>query len=63
VQEDLTSNLSRISQLTGFSDPIYAEAYVLAILQFRSMWTVFEWENRVNVDNQMSYVVFMQTFI
>ncbi|KAJ7894174.1 hypothetical protein B0H14DRAFT_2266560, partial [Mycena olivaceomarginata] len=27
VQEDLTSNLSRISQLTGFSDPIYAEAY------------------------------------
>jgi hypothetical protein len=32
-------------------------------LQFRSMWTVFEWENRVNVDNQMSYVVFMQTFI
>jgi hypothetical protein len=24
---------------------------------------VFEWENRVNVDNQMSYVVFMQTFI
>ncbi|EDR07228.1 uncharacterized protein LACBIDRAFT_298901 [Laccaria bicolor S238N-H82] len=28
VQEDFTSNLSRsISQLTGFSDPIYAEAY------------------------------------
>ncbi|KAJ7184314.1 coatomer protein [Mycena filopes] len=22
--------------------------------QFRSMWTEFEWENRVNVDNQMS---------
>ncbi|KAF8204126.1 coatomer protein [Pholiota molesta] len=28
VQEDFMSNLSRISQLTGFSDPIYAEAYV-----------------------------------
>ncbi|KAF8635297.1 hypothetical protein AX15_000475 [Amanita polypyramis BW_CC] len=26
--EDFMSNLSRISQLTGFSDPIYAEAYV-----------------------------------
>lgn len=26
--EDFISNLSRISQLTGFSDPIYAEAYV-----------------------------------
>ncbi|KAI0830758.1 coatomer protein [Trametes gibbosa] len=26
--EDFLSNLSRISQLTGFSDPIYAEAYV-----------------------------------
>jgi hypothetical protein len=24
---------------------------------------VFEWENRVNVDNQMSYVVFMQIFL
>ncbi|KAJ7118746.1 coatomer protein [Mycena epipterygia] len=154
VQEDFISNLSRISQLTGFSDPIYAEAYVkmhgfdimLDVLlvnqtpntmqnlcldfatlgdlkiverpsvytiaphgfqsikatikvsstetgvifgsilwegpnmseacvilndihidimdyikpaycneaQFRSMWTEFEWENRVNVDNQMS---------
>ncbi|KAH9897960.1 coatomer protein [Cubamyces lactineus] len=28
VTEDFLSNLSRISQLTGFSDPIYAEAYV-----------------------------------
>jgi len=28
VYEDFISNLSRISQLTGFSDPIYAEAYV-----------------------------------
>jgi coatomer subunit beta len=28
VKEDFISNLSRISQLTGFSDPIYAEAYV-----------------------------------
>ncbi|KAF9235057.1 adaptin N terminal region-domain-containing protein [Melanogaster broomeanus] len=28
MQEDFISNLSRISQLTGFSDPIYAEAYV-----------------------------------
>ncbi|KAG2022462.1 coatomer beta subunit [Coprinopsis cinerea AmutBmut pab1-1] len=28
VQEDFMSNLSRISQLTGFSDPIYAEALV-----------------------------------
>ncbi|KAJ8490034.1 hypothetical protein ONZ45_g13354 [Pleurotus djamor] len=28
VQEDFISNLSRIAQLTGFSDPIYAEAYV-----------------------------------
>ncbi|KAH6911094.1 coatomer beta subunit [Coprinopsis sp. MPI-PUGE-AT-0042] len=28
VQEDFMSNLSRISQLTGFSDPIYAEAFV-----------------------------------
>ncbi|KAF9817775.1 hypothetical protein IEO21_03234 [Rhodonia placenta] len=28
VQEDFISNLSRITQLTGFSDPIYAEAYV-----------------------------------
>ncbi|KAJ7915496.1 coatomer protein [Mycena leptocephala] len=133
VHEDFISNLSRISQLTGFSDPIYAEAYVkmhgfdimLDVLlvnqtantmqnlcldfatlgdlkiverpsvytiaphgfqsikatikacvilndihidimdyikpaycneaQFRSMWTEFEWENRVNVDNQMSY--------
>ncbi|VDB90223.1 unnamed protein product [Peniophora sp. CBMAI 1063] len=26
--EDFISNLSRITQLTGFSDPIYAEAYV-----------------------------------
>ncbi|PPQ96152.1 hypothetical protein CVT26_004787 [Gymnopilus dilepis] len=28
VHEDFMSNLSRITQLTGFSDPIYAEAYV-----------------------------------
>jgi len=28
IQEDFISNLSRITQLTGFSDPIYAEAYV-----------------------------------
>ena len=28
THEDFISNLSRISQLTGFSDPIYAEAYV-----------------------------------
>jgi len=28
VHEDFVSNLSRISQLTGFSDPIYAEAHV-----------------------------------
>ncbi|KAG9220316.1 hypothetical protein CCMSSC00406_0006381 [Pleurotus cornucopiae] len=28
VQEDFISNLSKIAQLTGFSDPIYAEAYV-----------------------------------
>ncbi|KAM6498891.1 coatomer protein [Amanita muscaria] len=28
IQEDFMSNLKRISQLTGFSDPIYAEAYV-----------------------------------
>jgi len=28
IREDFISNLSRISQLTGFSDPIYAEAYV-----------------------------------
>ncbi|KAK7686605.1 hypothetical protein QCA50_010205 [Cerrena zonata] len=28
LHEDFISNLSRISQLTGFSDPIYAEAYV-----------------------------------
>ncbi|KAG0692263.1 coatomer beta subunit appendage platform-domain-containing protein [Suillus ampliporus] len=28
VREDFISNLSRISQFTGFSDPIYAEAYV-----------------------------------
>lgn len=28
VREDFMSNLSRISQLTGFSDPIYAEALV-----------------------------------
>ncbi|KAF7294718.1 Coatomer protein [Mycena indigotica] len=28
AHEDFMSNLSRISQLTGFSDPIYAEAYV-----------------------------------
>ncbi|KAJ7789858.1 hypothetical protein B0H14DRAFT_2276752, partial [Mycena olivaceomarginata] len=27
VQEDFISNLSHILQLTGFSDPIYAEAY------------------------------------
>ena len=28
VQEDFISSLSRISQLTGFSDAVYAEAYV-----------------------------------
>ncbi|KAK7045761.1 coatomer subunit beta [Paramarasmius palmivorus] len=28
VQEDFISNLRRISQLTGFSDPLYVEAYV-----------------------------------
>ena len=28
VQEDFISSLSRISQLTGFSDALYAEAYV-----------------------------------
>ncbi|KAI0432496.1 Coatomer, beta subunit [Xylaria sp. FL1042] len=28
TSEDLTSKLSRIVQLTGFSDPVYAEAYV-----------------------------------
>lgn len=28
IHEDFMSNLSKISQLTGFSDPIYAEAYV-----------------------------------
>ncbi|KAF8890105.1 coatomer protein [Infundibulicybe gibba] len=141
IQEDFMSNLSRITQLTGFSDPIYAEAFVkmhgfdimLDVLlvnqtattlqnlcldfstlgdlklverpavytlglmdsrvskprskcrqgqdmgekcvvlsdvhvdimdyirpgwcneaQFRSMWTEFEWENRVNVNNSMS---------
>ncbi|KAG1721284.1 hypothetical protein EDB19DRAFT_1582906, partial [Suillus lakei] len=27
VREDFISNLSCISQLKGFSDPIYAEAY------------------------------------
>ncbi|KAG7085738.1 hypothetical protein E1B28_003281 [Marasmius oreades] len=27
-QEDFMSNLSRITQLTGFSDPLYVEAYV-----------------------------------
>ncbi|KAG1829048.1 coatomer beta C-terminal region-domain-containing protein [Suillus subalutaceus] len=32
IREDFISNLSRISQLTGFSDPIYAEAYVKSIL-------------------------------
>jgi vesicle coat complex subunit len=26
--EDLASKLNRIVQLTGFSDPVYAEAYV-----------------------------------
>ena len=26
--EDLSSKLSRVVQLTGFSDPVYAEAYV-----------------------------------
>ncbi|KAI1090969.1 Coatomer, beta subunit [Rostrohypoxylon terebratum] len=28
VSEDLSSKLSRVVQLTGFSDPVYAEAYV-----------------------------------
>jgi coatomer subunit beta len=28
ASEDLTSKLSRVVQLTGFSDPVYAEAYV-----------------------------------
>ncbi|KEZ46746.1 Coatomer subunit beta [Scedosporium apiospermum] len=28
VTEDLSSKLSRVVQLTGFSDPVYAEAYV-----------------------------------
>lgn len=28
VEEDLTSRLKKIVQLTGFSDPVYAEAYV-----------------------------------
>ncbi|KAI0509306.1 Coatomer, beta subunit [Xylaria bambusicola] len=28
TSEDLTSKLSRVVQLTGFSDPVYAEAYV-----------------------------------
>ena len=28
IREDFISNLSRISQLTGFSDAVYAEAYV-----------------------------------
>ncbi|KAF8336939.1 coatomer protein [Cantharellus anzutake] len=28
VKEDLLSNLSRVVQLTGFSDPVYSEAYV-----------------------------------
>ncbi|KAI0323051.1 coatomer beta subunit [Amylostereum chailletii] len=28
INEDFISHLSRITQLTGFSDPIYAEAYV-----------------------------------
>ena len=31
--EDLSSKLSRVVQLTGFSDPVYAEAYV-KVLQF-----------------------------
>ena len=29
-----------------------------SLLQFRSMWTEFEWENRVNVSTAMSYVHF-----
>ena len=33
VQEDFVSKLSRIVQLTGFSDPVYAEA-VVTIQQF-----------------------------
>ncbi|KAH9082282.1 coatomer beta subunit [Lactarius deliciosus] len=163
AHEDFVSNLSRVSQLTGFSDPIYAEAHVkvhgfdimLDVLlvnqtsntlqnlcldfatlgdlkiverptvytiaphgfqsikatikvsstetgvifgsilwegpdlseqavilsdihvdimdyikpafcteaQFRSMWTEFEWENRVNVSTTMSYVEFCSPFI
>ena len=33
TSEDLSSKLSRVVQLTGFSDPVYAEAYV-KVLQF-----------------------------
>ncbi|EER42298.1 coatomer beta subunit [Histoplasma capsulatum H143] len=37
--EDLSSKLSRVVQLTGFSDPVYAEAYV-KVHQFDIVWDV-----------------------
>ncbi|KIM73172.1 hypothetical protein PILCRDRAFT_15481 [Piloderma croceum F 1598] len=111
IREDFIFNLSCISQLIGFSDPTYADAYfkmhgfdimlshlhrslrqkqvsslasiswegsamseACVILndihidimdyikpaycneaQFRSMWTEFEWENRVNVTTSISW--------
>merc|ERR1712001_41273 len=64
-----SSKLSKVTQLTGFSDPVYAEAYVnvnhvdimdyivpasCTETEFRSMWAEFEWENKVSVNTSLT---------
>lgn len=45
--EDLSSKLSRVVQLTGFSDPVYSEAYVKVCI-FYSSGTVLTWHRFIN---------------
>ena len=46
------------AQVTFFSALL--PAWTHTFVQFRSMWTEFEWENRVNVTTTMSYVPWSQ---
>lgn len=56
ASEDLTSKLSRVVQLTGFSDPVYAEAYV-KVHQFDIVLDVLL-VNQTNETLQSKYCTF-----
>jgi coatomer subunit beta len=57
--EDLTSKLSRVVQLTGFSDPVYAEAYVKVntVVYFANYST----NNVRSINSILSWMYFLST--